>query len=82
MQFVLALFNGHLLSVVCQEFWCMCHHLLELVLSGIACTSISWIHPQIKYNWFYHVTAINDWIYSEGNGPLKLELFVYLQTAL
>lgn len=24
---------------------------------------------QIKYNWFYHVTAINDWIYSESNGP-------------
>lgn len=83
MQFVLALFNGQLLSVVCQVFRCMCHHLLESVLSGIACTIICWIHPQIKYiNWFYHVTAINDWIYSEGNGPLKLELFVYLQTAL
>lgn len=71
-QFVLALFNGQLLSVVCQVFRCMCHHLLESVLSGIACTIICWIHPQI--NWFYHVTAINDWIYSESNGPLKLEL--------
>lgn len=84
-QFVLALFNGQLLSVVCQVFRCMCHHLLESVLSGIACTIICWIHPQIKYryiNWFYHVTAINDRIYSESNGPLKLELFVYLQTAL
>lgn len=74
MQFVLALFNGQFLSVVCQVFRCMCHHLLESVLSGIACTIICWIHPQIKYNLFYHVTAINDWIYSESNGPLKLEL--------
>lgn len=77
MQFYLsdlqsALFYGQLLSVVCQVFRCMCHHLLESVLSGIACTIICLIHPQI--NWFYHVTAIDDWIYSESNGPLKLEL--------